>query len=475
MKSSFSRIFFPAVVVLLTALLTVGLLFQILAGKVMEDRAINRLKAEADIVSRLTTAYYNNGLGQEEDLFINLSVISQVSGADTVICDKSGILVLCSDAPMGCTHQGMRFNPEYVQKVISAGYLSDRGFLYGLYEDARYVAAVSILDDRGQALGVVISSSPMSNSQSTLRSITNVYMIAAAISVLIAVLIMIWVAKWHTKPLNTVRKAAVAFGHGNLEARVEVHDSYPEEIQELALAFNNMAESLQQSEYRRRDFVANVSHELKTPMTTIAGFADGILDGTIPPEKQDHYLQMISEETKRLNRLVRSMLDTTRLQEQEGIPDEQKTRFDVTECTGQVLLGFEQKITAKNLDVQVDFPEYPVYTRAQQDHIIQVIYNLLDNAVKFCPQSGILEIKLHTGGSKIYVSVANSGTTIPPEELPLVFDRFHKLDKSRSQNRDGWGLGLYIVKTILGAHGEDISVVSRDNRTAFTFTLPLVN
>ena len=475
MKSSFSRIFFPAVLVLLTALLTIGLLFQILAGNVMEQQVLERLEVEAKTISRLTTAYYDNDMQQMDPLLMDLSVISQASGADTVICDTTGKLVLCSDAPMGCRHQGMRFHPEYVQKVISAGSLTDNGFLYGLYEEARYVVAVPILDDHGQPLGLVISSSPVSSTRAVLRSMTNVYMIAAAISVLISIVMMIWVAKWHTRPLNTMRKAAVAFGHGNLEARVEVNPSYPEEIQELALAFNNMAESLQQSEYRSREFVANVSHELKTPMTTIAGFSDGILDGTIPPEKQDHYLQLISDETKRLNRLVRSMLDTERLQEQAGIPDEQMTRFDVTECAGQVLLSFEQKITAKNLDVQVDFPDFPVYTRAQQDHIIQVIYNLLDNAVKFCPQEGTLELKLHTGGNKIYVSVANSGTTIPPEELPLVFDRFHKLDKSRSKNRDGWGLGLYIVKTIIGAHGEDISVVSRDNRTAFTFTLPFVN
>ena len=221
--------------------------------------------------------------------------------------------------------------------------------------------------------------------------------------------------------------------------------------------------------------MANVSHELKTPMTTIAGFADGILDGTIPPERQAHYLQMISSETKRLNRLVRSMLDTTRLQENQQIPEEQKTRFDVSECAGQVLLGFEQKITAKALDVKVEFPDRPVYTRAHQDHIIQVIYNLVDNAVKFCPREGTLWLSVRSGKNKLYISVANTGETIPHEELPLVFDRFHKLDKSRSVNRDSWGLGLYIVKTIIGAHGENISVVSREGKTEFTFTLPLVN
>ena len=138
-----------------------------------------------------------------------------------------------------------------------------------------------------------------------------------------------------------------------------------------------------------------------------------------------------------------------------------------------MLITFEKKINDKGLNVDVNFPEHPVYTLANQDYITQVIDNLLDNAVKFCPEGGTLGLTIREGGSKAYVSVSNDGETIPPEELPLVFDRFHKLDKSRSQNRDGWGLGLYIVKTIIGLHGEDITATSIDGRTEFTFTLPL--
>ena len=169
------------------------------------------------------------------------------------------------------------------------------------------------------------------------------------------------------------------------------------------------------------------------------------------------------------------MLDISRLQDQQGIPEQQKLRFDVEETLGQVLISFEQKINNKHLDVQVDMPEHPVYTFAHADAITQVIYNLLDNAVKFCPADGTLGLTVREGTNKIYVSVFNDGQTIPAEELPLVFDRFHKLDKSRSQNRDGWGLGLYIVKTIVCRHGEDISVTSQNGVTTFTFTLPLVN
>jgi signal transduction histidine kinase len=236
-----------------------------------------------------------------------------------------------------------------------------------------------------------------------------------------------------------------------------------------------MASSLQKSEYQRQEFVANVSHELKTPMTTISGYVDGILDGTIPESRRDHYLQIVSDETKRLSRLVRSMLDISQLQKEEGIPEEKKMHFDLEESMGQVLITFEKKINDKNLNVDVDMPEHPVYTFANRDYVTQVIYNLIDNAVKFCPEGGTLGLTIRPGGSKAYISVSNDGETIPPEELPLVFDRFHKMDKSRSKNRDGWGLGLYIVKTIVCSHGENISVTSRDGITDFTFTMPLVN
>ena len=160
---------------------------------------------------------------------------------------------------------------------------------------------------------------------------------------------------------------------------------------------------------------------------------------------------------------------------QGSIPEEKKTRFDIGECAGQVLITFEGKINSKNLNVEVEIPEHPVFTYACQDYITQVIYNLLDNSVKFCPLGGTLGLRIREGRDKVYISVQNDGQTIPAQELPLLFDRFHKLDKSRSENRDGWGLGLYIVKTLVCSHGENISVSSENGVTEFTFTMPLSN
>ena len=475
MKTSFSRNFSTAATILLLALTVLGASFQMLVKEFLTETTVSGLQKDATIIANLASAYSVGGQLDNRDFLLNLDIASQISEADTVICNAAGKVVLCSDSLEGCGHEGIWFNEDYVQKVIAAGGDSTTGIIRGLYPDSRYVVAEPIVNHSGgSALGIVVVSVPVAQTAGILNRISNIFLTAAVFVVLAAVVAMSVVARRESRPLRDMAKAATAFGHGNLEARVRVEEGYSEEVEELALAFNNMASSLQKSEYQRQEFVANVSHELKTPMTTISGYVDGILDGTIPEHRRDHYLRIVSDETKRLSRLVRSMLDISQLQNQEGIPEEKKMHFDLEECLGSVLITFEKKINDKKLNVDVDMPEHPVYTMANRDYVTQVLYNLIDNAVKFCPDGKTLGISIREGGSKAYISVSNEGETIPAEELPLVFDRFHKIDKSRSQNRDGWGLGLYIVKTIVCSHGENISVSSKDGRTEFTFTLPLV-
>ena len=476
MKTTFSRTFFPAAIILLAALLLVGTAFQLLVRNLITKQSMERLKEDCLTITQLAEAYYTESSLSRQDFFVNLSIATRVSNADALICDRQGRLVLCSDSPMGCVHQGMSLEKSYLQKVFQDGVVTDTGMVEGLYSDTRYVVSMSIQDKfTRQNVGIVMVSTPTATALSMLDKLADIYLLVCVAVVLVAVIVISLMAKRQSSPLRDMAKTASAFGHGHLDARVEVDMRSPQEVQELALAFNNMASSLQKSEYRRQEFVANVSHELKTPMTTISGYLDGMLDGTIPPERHNHYMQLVSGETKRLSRLVRSMLDISRMEGQENFPPEKLERFDLCECAGQALITFEQKITEKQLDVTVDFPECSVFAWANRDAITQVVYNLLDNAVKFCPESGRLSLAIREGDSKVYVSVGNSGDTIPPEELPLVFDRFHKLDKSRAGNRDGWGLGLYIVKNIIDRHGENISVTSQEGHTAFTFTLPLVN
>ena len=476
MKTTFGRLFGTAAAILLAALLLLGTFFQVLVKDYLVTNTTEKLTADAKTIAELAAAYNADSSLSNPNFLTNLIISARISGADAVICNAEGKVVLCSDSPLGCEHQGMSFDKSFVRTVMEQELVLKTGRIDGLYDDSRYVVSVPITDVNSDVrLGLVVVSAPMEDTVAVLSKIFQIFVFVAVSVVLVAVLLMSIFTRRQVRPLRAMAKAATDFGHGNLTARVRVDESDTQEVQELALAFNNMASSLQKSEYQRTEFVANVSHELKTPMTTIGGYVDGILDGTIPQGRQEQYLRIVSDEVKRLSRLVRSMLDISRLQDQEGIPEEKKTRFDLEECAGQVLITFEQKINGKNLNVDVDMPEHGVYTWANEDYVTQVIYNLLDNAVKFCPQEGTLGLSIREGGNKAYISISNDGDTIPPEELPLVFDRFHKLDKSRSQNRDGWGLGLYIVKTIVCSHGENISVTSKNGRTEFTFTMPLVN
>ena len=476
MKTTFSRTFSTTIMILFLALILVGTSFQALVEDYLTDSAVTDLQQNSAAIANLASAYYSEGSILNRDFMVNLDVASRVSGADTIIFSADGRVLLCSEVLTGCSHQGLRLNENYLARVLENDGDVATGTVPQLYEEPRFVVASVIRDYvTHEALGIVVVSRPTYDTSVIMSKISNIFLMVSMLVMALSFVIMLITVKRQSDPLKQMAGIARSFGHGDLDARVKLTRDYPEEVEDLALAFNNMAQELQKSEYQRKEFVANVSHELKPPMTTISGYVDGILDGTIPPERSRYYLQIVSDETKRLSRLVRSMLDISRLQDQSGIPDSKKVHYDMVEIVGQVLITFEMKITDKHLDVDVEMPEQPVFTFASQDMATQVGYNLIDNAVKFCPEGGTLGLNINSGGNKIYISVSNEGETIPPEELPLVFDRFHKTDKSRSQNRDGWGLGLYIVKTIVCSHGENISVSSRDGKTEFTFTMPLVN
>lgn len=298
----------------------------------------------------------------------------------------------------------------------------------------------------------------------------------AAVWVMIAALIALYFITERTiEPLRDMSRAAKKMAAGNFDARVEVKGN--DEVAQLAGAFNQMAESLQSMDRMRNSFIANVSHDLRTPMTTIAGFIDGILDGVIPLEEQEQYLRVVSGEVRRLSRLVNQLLDLSRLQA--GDRKLVKRPFDICEMGRQILISFEQKIDAKNLDVSFTCEEDRMFVLADQDAVHQILYNICDNAVKFSRPGGHLALdfswKAGDGrhGRKAVVRVCNEGQGIPPEDLPYIFERFYKSDKSRSLDKTGVGLGMYIAKTIIEAHGETISVRSEYGKDCeFTFTMP---
>ena len=474
MKSAFSRqLVLVASLILLTIAVLISAVYPTTNSYLAQEKR-KTLLSGAEAIADLTRAYVTVGdLQGSWDFRMSMSLASRVSDADAVICDADGQVLVCACSSVSCEEVGKYVPESYLHRFDTETEPFTVGKIRELYDEERYLQGIRLDSElTGGTLGYIIVSAPVSDTTEYLHGIFRIFLLTAAFVLLLALAVTYLLSRSSAKPMRQLADTARRFGHGDLDARAEVGNSTVE-MQELASAFNAMADDLKKTERQRQEFVANVSHELKTPMTTISGYLDGMLDGTIPPEEYRKYMSIVSGETKRLSRLVRSMLEISRMQA-DGVRKDQFVRFDVGEAVFQVLVSFEQKIGDKHIEVDADIPENPVYTRASMDAITQVIYNLIDNAVKFCNDGGDLTVRVRQENAKVLVTVRNTGETIPAEELPLIFDRFHKLDKSRSRDRDGVGLGLYIVKTIIGAHGEDIWVESHDGATAFTFTLPAV-
>lgn len=474
MKTTFSRQFAMIAALLLLCLLITGVSFRFLMLGTIESQNQQTMIRDAEAVAELAEAYDSVGdLQNNFDFHISLSLFTKVGDAEALLCDTDGVIRICSCEKFSCDHIGQTVDPVLLAEIQKDGSWYEETSLSSIYDEPRYLAGQTLLASDGEQIGYVLVSAPMAQTKNfMLRSSTLFFYVAIAVLV-VSMLAASFLSRMQVRPLGQMADAARRFGRGELSVRVEESPKNTSEINDLARAFNTMVDSLESSERRRQEFVANVSHELKTPMTTIGGYIDGMLDGTIPPEKQQHYMQIVSGEVRRLSRLVRNMLDISRLQAM-GVEESRMTRFDLGELMSDVIITFEQKINGKGLNVDVELPDRPVWVKAERDGITQVVYNLLDNAIKFCPQGGKLGLFLALEGGKAKVTVQNSGPTIDPNELPLLFDRFHKADKSRSADREGWGLGLYIAKTIVGAYGGDIWATSENGITNFIFTLPTV-
>ncbi len=275
-----------------------------------------------------------------------------------------------------------------------------------------------------------------------------------------------------TGPLKKINKSLTEFSKGNFDSKVTYKSE--NEIGELANNINLMADSLKNLEEMRSSFISDVSHELRTPMTSISGFVEGILDGTIPKESQEKYLGIVLSESKRLSRLVNDLLNVSRIDS--GKLKIEKTGFDIIELTRLVLIKFEDAVMLKKLNVSFETEWDECMVCADKDAITQVLTNLIHNAVKFSDESGYINIKISESSNpgKCEVSIENDGEGISREKIKYIWDRFYKVDESRSSDKSGVGLGLYIVMRIINAHGEKISVESEQNDyTKFMFTLDL--
>ena len=482
MKSLYGRQFLLTAGMILISFAMLGVSFFVLSYRYTLQETRQSIERNTDDVARFTANVRAEGVGVRSVAYqLYIANVAHISNAFVLITEADGEMVLCSDGVTVTSGLSGQYIPQDIaEQVVQQGDYKGMTTLGGLFPEKRFVAGTPITittqniitGQTEQTLaGVAYMAAEVSDLTELWRAFTSIFFFTAVVVLCIAFITSSITSLRQTKPLKEIAETARKFGHGEYEVRVTGYENRRDEVGELAEAFNAMADSISKSEERRSEFVANISHELKTPMTTIAGFSDGILDGTIPQEKERAALQTISSETRRLSRLVGRMLDLSRLQSAENVTAQEQ--FDVSEVMLRVLVSLENKINARHLDVDTQLPDGAVEVWGDPDAITQVCYNLLDNAIKFSDEGSTMGISITTKGGKAHVAVRNQGQTIPPDELAMIFDRFHKSDKSRSVDRDGVGLGLYIVKTILNNHKENISVTSQDGVTEFVFTLTL--
>lgn len=404
----------------------------------------------------------------EGEFLILLRSIADVSQADIFITDGDGAVLVCACEEWQENEKCLHSSYIVPKKIIEKAKKDDNLLIstIDIYKYPQYVASRPINTNTPY---YVFATTPLSAVKELMTTVSKIYLLLAAIPIVIMFFAIYAMTYRLTKPLKSMSEAAKAMAKGDFSKRIPVTSD--DEIGELAVSFNMMTNSLAQLEGMRRSFVGNVSHELRTPMTTIGGFIDGILDGVIPPERHEYYLNIVSEEVKRLSRLVEGMLSMSKLESGQSALNPQKFDFSQLLCT--IVVGQEQRIEQNNLQIDGLDAIKSLNITADKDLIYQAIYNLVDNAIKFTNKNGKIEFSLYEQNDNIVFTITNSGKGIPENELPLVFERFYKGDKARSDVKNSTGLGLYIVKTIVTSHNGNISVASKqDQITTFKITLP---
>jgi len=483
-KSTFSKYITAfTLIILISFLVLSGIITSMIEAYDIEQN-INSLVTTSDAISSYLVGREVEELDKYPGEFLAMLVapiIGVDESSDIIIVDKT-YKVLLTTVGAKTTEKGDRFplisgelgavnvKELFTPEIDSENetYFIHHGTLDGMLPKKSIACAKAIITN-GELRGYSIAIHPNIEESGLIKTTRRAVISSSAWVMLAAVIAIYFITERIIHPLRSMTTAAKKFADGDFATRVSVYGE--DEVAELGNAFNNMAESLEKLETMRSSFLASVSHDLKTPMTTIAGFIDGINSGAIPPDKHEYYLNIISAEVHRLSRLVSQLLDISRLESGDRKFD--FVDFDIAELARIILISFEQKIIDKNLQVEFDSENDQMFVNADRDAIHQVIYNLCHNAIKFSHEGGRFVIKIkRQENKKICVSVFDEGQAIPKEDIGMIFERFYKSDKSRGLDRTGVGLGLYICKTIIDAHSQEIHVSSTEGvGTEFSFTL----
>ncbi len=466
----FKKFFLVNSLIIILSITLVSVLVSIFVSNHLTNEKKDVLKNNCYAVKNIVEELKITDLKDGENITL-FRTISGVTEADVFVVDSYGKVALCSCEDWSidgvCSHNSGYVNKDILDGLKSSDY-NKLSNLNGLLPNINFVYGTKIqINDN--TIGYVFAVISPNQVKDFYISILKVFLLSAIAPIILMLFFEYLFSYKMIKPLKLMAKASRSMAKGDFSRRIPVTSN--DEIGELAVAFNQMTNSLVQIESARRRFIADISHELKTPMTTISGFIDGILDGTIPPEKQSYYLSIVSTEIKRLSRLVESMLNLAKLES--GGQKINPSKFDIFDMVFKILLSQEQRIEGKNLNISGLDNSKPYIIYADYDLIYQVIYNLIDNAVKFTDKGGKIIFSIENSNNAVKFSVKNTGEGIEEKDLPFVFERFYKTDKSRSDAKNSTGLGLYIANTIISIHGGKMAVKSKKGDfTEFTFILP---
>lgn len=455
--------------VVLISLTVMFLILTVVCNNYISVTKHENLKKTCDNLAEIIAKNDDDDLiSAELSLYRDTKNYADYSESNVYILDNKGVITICSCDEWGvdrtCEHSGSQIDIDEISKIVEGD--SHAFSDLGLYKELQFVAATEI-DGNG---GYVVAATSTTAIKELVVSVVRIYLFSIVIPLLIMLLVLYFITYRLTSSLKLMSEAAKAMAKGDFSRRIPVTGD--DELGELAVSFNQMTNSLSRLETMRKNFVADISHELKTPMTTIAGFIDGIIDGTIEEDKQKYYLGIVHEEIKRLSRMVESMLSISKLESDEFASKTEK--FDFRELLISIVISQEQRIEQKGLNINGLDGIQSVTIDANRDLIYRVIYNLVDNAVKFTNENGQIDFNIDIDSKFMSFVIKNTGPGIPQSDLPMIFDRFYKADKSRSAMKNSTGLGLYIVKTIVKKHGGTIAVASKENEyTKFTVKLPL--
>lgn len=445
-------------------LILIGMFFTTWINKEYSNDKDKRIKKYIEIIEESTTEFLNNNEVGFEDLKNTMKIIKASVNMDSIIVDSQGYIYAVSDSELSDLKYTKIDIHDSDMEILKSGEIIERDFK--INANKIYKSYYKPLFNNNSFNGITILIED--GKESTTSNLYTIIWLAVLTAVILSSVVAYYLAqRILIKPLSEINNAAKKFAKGEVEQRVYIDSE--DEIGELAESFNIMAESLEKVDAVRREFISNVSHELRSPITSIKGFITGIIDGVIPKDKENYYLNIVNDEIGRLSRLVSDLLDISSMES--GKFKLNIIEMDINEIITVCILNLEGKIEARKRKVEVIFNDNHEYCLGDRDRIIQVVTNIIENAIKYGDEGGKIEVETYAKGDLVYVSIFNNGPIIPKEDMNKIWERFYKMDKSRT-NKVSMGLGLPIVRLILTQHKQDIWVNNIDDKgVKFTFTL----